>query len=137
MATTIEITFHNRADGVHMHPGETLRGTVIVFPDKDLDCQHLYVRLLWHTEGRGTRYLAKIEELDVFQGRLQQGFPTSFEFTFVLPDEPWSFEGHYVSVIWKVQAQIDLSWSRDPQGERPFILRPTGVNIEGDYSTTY
>lgn len=137
MATTFEITFHNRADGAHMHPGETLRGTVTVIPDKDLDCKHFYVRLLWHTEGRGTRYLATIEELDVFQGRLQQGFPTSFEFTFVLPDEPWSFEGHYVSVVWKVQAQIDLSWSRDPQEERPFILRPTGVNIESDYSTSY
>ena len=137
MATNFEITFHNQADGAYMHPGETLRGVVTIFPDKDLDCKHLYIRLLWHTEGRGTRFLDVVEELDVFQGKMQQGFPNSYEFSFVLPNEPWSFEGHYVSVVWKIQAQIDLSWSRDPQDERPFILRPTNVTVDDSYSSTY
>ena len=124
MATEFEITFRSGSEYEQLHPGETLQGTVTAFPDKDLDCKHFYIRLLWHTEGRGTRYLEKVEELDVFQGKLQQGLPNSFEFSFVLPNEPWSYEGHYVSVVWKVQAQIDLSWSRDPQGEKAFILRP-------------
>ncbi len=124
MATEFEITFRSGSEYEQLHPGETLQGTVTVFPDKNLDCKHLYIRLLWHTEGRGTRYLQKVEELDVFQGTLQQGLPNSFEFSFVLPNEPWSYEGHYVSVVWKVQAHIDLSWSRDPQGEKAFILRP-------------
>ena len=124
MATEFKITFRNENEFAQLHPGETLQGTVMVFPDGDLDCQHLYIRLLWHTEGRGTRYLEKVDELDVFQGKLQKGMPNSFEFSFVLPYEPWSYEGHYVSVVWKVQAQVDLSWSRDPQDEKAFILRP-------------
>lgn len=135
MATDIQITFHDQADGapVQLHPGDTLRGNVVIFPDKDLDCKHLYIRLLWHTEGRGTRHLATVEELDVFQGKLQQGLPNAHEFSFVLPSDPWSFEGHYVSVVWKVQVQIDLSWSKDPKEERPFILRPIATK-EDNYS---
>ncbi len=128
MATEIEIGFRNENEYSETHPGQTLQGTVIVIPDGDLDCKHLYIRLLWHTEGRGTRYLENVEEIDVFQGKLQQGMPASFEFSFSLPYEPWSYEGHYVSVVWKVQAQIDLSWSRDPQAEKAFILRPLPPN---------
>ena len=128
MTTEVEITFRGDAQFPQFHPGETLQGTVTVFPDQNLDCQHVYIRLLWHTEGRGTSYLETIEELDVFQGNMQQGLPNSFEFSFVLPNKPWSYQGHYVSVVWKIQAQVDLSWSRDPQGEKAFILRPLSSN---------
>ena len=134
MATEFEITFRNVSEYDQLHPGDTLQGTVVIIPDKELDCKHLFIRLLWHTEGRGTRYSQNVDELDVYQGKLQQGFPTSFEFSFVLPYEPWSYEGHYVSVVWKVQAQIDLSLSRDPQGEKAFILRPLPSNEASEKS---
>ena len=130
MATEFEINFRRGTEDVLFHPGETVQGTVTVFPDQDLDCKHLFIRLLWHTEGRGTRYLETVQEMDVFQGKLQQGLPNSFEFSFVLPYEPWSYQGHYVSVVWKIQAQVDLSWSRDPQGEKLFVLRPLAENSD-------
>ncbi len=130
MGTEIKITFREQENGsqILMHPQQTLQGNVAIFPDKDLECKHIYIRLLWHTEGRGTQYLDKVEELDVFQGKLSQELPKAFDFSFVLPADPWSYSGHYVSVVWKVQAQIDLSWSKDPQAERPFILRPAIEN---------
>lgn len=113
-------------------PGESLQGAVSIFPDSSVKCQHLYVRLMWHTEGRGTRYQEIIEELDVFQGEFQAGMPRSFEFEFRVPAEPWSFAGRYVSVVWQIQAQLDVSWAKDPKAIRPFILRPTPAATSED-----
>lgn len=105
--------------------GSDLKGTVTLFPNEDVDCKHLYLRLLWHTEGRGSRYTATIEEHDLFQGKLQNGMPRSYDFHFVLPNDPWSFAGHYVSIVWKVQVQVDVAWASDPKDEIGFVLRPS------------
>jgi hypothetical protein len=123
----IEITLHGGESGLearYFKPGDQVSGTVIVSPDGDVDCRHLYVRLLWHTHGRGTRYTAKVMEEDVFQGTLRGGLPSSYNFQFTLPDQPWSFDGHYVSIVWQVEAQVDVSWARDPKGEQVFVVRP-------------
>lgn len=106
-------------------PGETIEGTVLVYPDKDVNCRKLVARLIWHTEGRGTQYKEIIEERELYQGEIRGGFPSNYTFSFVLPMEPWSYSGHYVSVVWKIEAQMDLSWSRDPKGEAMFVLRPS------------
>lgn len=127
MATEFDINIHGGYDDLgvkYFRPGETIQGNVTVIPDKDLDCRHLYIRLIWHTEGRGTRFLDKVEELDAYQGKLQQGMPRTFDYAFTLPRDPWSHEGHYISVVWKIQAQIDLSWSKDPTGVKAFVLTP-------------
>ncbi len=102
-----------------------LKGSVVIIPNEDVNCKHLYLQLLWHTSGRGTRHTEKVEELDLFQGTLQKGMPRSYDFQFVLPDQPWSYEGHYVSIVWKVHAQIDVAWASDPKGEVGFVLRPS------------
>jgi hypothetical protein len=104
--------------------GDVLRGNLTVYPDSDVNCKHLYLRLLWHTEGRGTQYSQNVQEMDLFQGTLSGNMPRSFDFEFVLPDQPWSYQGHYVSVVWKVQAQVDVAWATDPKGEAAFVLRP-------------
>jgi len=97
---------------------------VTVIPDGEVECKHLFVRLLWRTEGRGTRYLEKVAELDVFQGTLQGSFPRAYEFSFPLLDDPWSYEGFYVSIVWAIAVQVDVSWAKDPQGAESFILSP-------------
>lgn len=137
MATEINVAIHGGYDDLDtkfFRPGEAVKGNVTVIPDKDLNCRHLYIRLVWHTEGRGTRFLDKVEELDVFQGTLQQGMPRTFDFAFTLPREPWSYDGHYVSVVWKVQAQIDLSWSQDPTGEQAFVMSPFVGSESGSFA---
>jgi len=124
----IEISLQDSQEGYDYKRyacGDVLRGNLTVYPDSDLNCKHLYLRLMWHTEGRGTRYSENVQEMDMFQGTLSGGLPRSFDFEFILPDQPWSFEGHYVSVVWKVQAQVDVAWASDPKGETPFVLRPS------------
>ena len=114
----------DRFDWRQYQPGETLQGVLTIVPDQDVRCQHVYVRLGWHTDGRGTRYDANVEELDLFQGTLTGGMPRVFEFSFTLPRDPWSFQGHYVSVVWDVLARIDVSWAKDPTQVTGFVLRP-------------
>lgn len=106
-------------------PGSSLKGTVVAIPDQDLDCRRFLVQLLWHTEGRGSRYTKMVSELDLYQGNLPGGMPRSFDFDFFLPEQPWSFSGHYVSIVWKVQVQVDIAWTSDPKETIAFVLRPS------------
>jgi hypothetical protein len=132
MATVaLELTLRGGEEGAGYRryaPGDLLQGSLIVYPDADVNCKHLYARLLWHTAGRGSQYLEKISEQDLFQGTLPGNMPRSFEFEFVLPHQPWSFEGHYVSVVWKVQAQVDVAWASDPKAEMGLVVRPSSSN---------
>lgn len=123
----IEISFRNDENAYGMplyRPGSMVRGSVMIYPDEDVKCSHLYVRLLWHTEGRGTRYSETMEEQDLFQGEIKQGFPTSYDFLFTLPDQPWSYEGHYISIVWAIEVQIDVPWARDPKEVEHFVMEP-------------
>jgi hypothetical protein len=105
-------------------PGEEISGTVTILPDSDLRCNHLYVRLQWHTEGRGDRDEGTIAEDDTYQGTLTPSAPISHDFRFTLPLGPWSYAGHYVSIIWAIQVSIDVPVARDPMFHQPFVLAP-------------
>jgi hypothetical protein len=106
------------------HPGDQLRGQVTFFTDSEVKCKAVHARLLWHTEGRGTRFEEVIAENELFQGTLQAGLPNYFEFSFDLPGDPWSYEGHYVSVVWAVEIDMDVPWGKDIRENKPFLLRP-------------
>lgn len=106
------------------HPGDLLKVRTIIFTDSDVKCKNVHARLLWQTEGRGTRYEEKIGEISLFQGVLKAGFPNSYEFSFDLPRDPWSYEGHYVSIVWLVQIDIDVPWGKDIVENKNFLLRP-------------
>jgi len=123
----IEINIRNGEEqfgALRFQPDEAIEGTVTILPDSDVNCKHLYVRLEWHTEGRGSQFRQKVEELDLFQGDLQGLMPRTFDFSFRLPDEPWSYEGHYISIVWAIAVQIDVPWGRDVKYEEPFLLSP-------------
>ncbi|MEJ2550470.1 MAG: hypothetical protein P8Z42_10845 [Anaerolineales bacterium] len=114
------------ADGVFLRfkPGETMQGSVQVTPQRDMNCRHLLVRLIWQTEGRGDRDHGVGGEIDLFQGKLQAGTPRYHSFHFRLPDEPWSYAGHYINIVWRVEVSIDLAMTVDPRAAKPFILVP-------------
>lgn len=105
-------------------PGDSINGTVTVFPDEDVNCKHLLIQLAWHTEGRGTRFEKKIDETDVFQGQLSGSMPRNFDFRFEIPKEPWSYEGTYINIVWEIVAKIDVSWARDPKDSVQFVVAP-------------
>ena len=47
-----------------------------------------------------------------------------FSFHLVVPDQPWSYAGHYVSIVWALEAMIDLPWSRDLRERMPVVIAP-------------
>lgn len=105
-------------------PGEAMHGRVEVVPQAEVQCRHLFVRLRWHTEGKGDRDQAKVGEVDLFQGLLQAQRPYAFEFSLPLPKEPWSYAGHYVNIVWEVEVELDVPWAVNPRHRQPFILAP-------------
>ncbi len=140
---SIEINLHGGEPVLDMRryrPGEVVSGDVVIYPNKEIDARHIYIRLLWHTAGRGTKFEQKEEELDVYQGTLMAGMPSNYSFQFTIPEQPWSYEGHYIKVIWKVEVSIDLSWARDPNQEQMILVEPdrAGVTSNDDgYSSFY
>jgi hypothetical protein len=104
-------------------PGQRVRGTVQLIPDSgDLNCKHIFVRLQWHTEGRGDRDQQCIAQLDVFQGTLQARIPTTYDFAFMLPREPWSYAGHYVNIVWEIEVEVDVPWAVNLRRSQPFVM---------------
>jgi hypothetical protein len=128
MPTDIRVSIQGgqQAEGGYQHfePGGDIWGSVTVTPDRDLKCNHLWVRLQWHTEGRGDRDQGRVDEADVFQGTLSANQPVRHDFRFQLPDEPWSFAGHYVNIVWEVVGEIDVPMALDLRGATAFILAP-------------
>jgi hypothetical protein len=114
------------ADGelMRFRPGETLQGSVKITPQSDLQARHVFIRLLWHTEGRGDRDQAIVAEQDVFQGVLKAGMPAYHSFHFRLPLQPWSYAGHYINIVWEIGTSIDLAMARDPRAQKAFVLAP-------------
>src|SRR3712207_5153293 len=118
----IEITLHGGetveedVDDLQRYvPGGTVRGSIRVTADADVSCKHLWARLQWHTEGRGDRDEGGVAEQDLFQGKLPARVPTSYDFAFTLPHEPWSYAGHLVSVVWEIAVSLDVPWGVDPR----------------------
>jgi hypothetical protein len=105
-------------------PGEVIQGSLQVTPTSDLNCRHLFARLHWQTEGRGDRDQGIAAEEDLFQGQLRGGVPYYQRFHFTAPSEPWSYSGHYVSIVWEVEVTVDLLLARDPRASARFILAP-------------
>ncbi len=101
-----------------------IKGSTTIYPDSDVKCKRLLIQLIWYTEGRGTKYHKVVEEIDVFQGTLSAGLPRSYDFQFSVPTEPWSYEGHYINILWAVEVKIDVSWAKDPRQSETFLLQP-------------
>ena len=134
----IEVLFHAVAQEYGMprvEPGGTLSGTVRVTPDGDVRCNHLWVKLEWHTEGRGDRDRAEAKAIDIYQGTLTEGTTGEYPFAFDLPLEPWSYAGHYIHIVWNVLVDVDVPWSVNPRQAAPFILAPARGNGSGGSDT--
>jgi sporulation-control protein spo0M len=105
-------------------PGAAVEGTVTVTPQADLNCSGIKLRLEWHTEGRGDRDGKVAEETILYQGVLPGGQPAVFPFHLTLPDQPWSYAGHYINILWELTADIDLPLAVNPKSKYPIVVRP-------------
>lgn len=121
---TMEITLGQSA----FLPGDVLTGVAAWhFPKTPRDVE---VRLVWSTRGKGTQDAAivaveKVERPEV-AGR--------HEFEFQLPEEPASFSGKLISLVWAVEL-VAKGVGEVPRAD--FVLSPTGREILlGQPSTT-
>jgi hypothetical protein len=105
-------------------PGGVIQGAVQLTPDGAFNCRGVYLRLQWRTEGRGDRDQEKIAERVLAEGPLAANVSIRHDFNFGLPREPWSYAGHYVSIIWEIAVVVDIPLATDINAQQPFILAP-------------
>jgi len=80
------------------------------------------VRLFWYTEGKGTQDVELIDSVrfDAPPQRDQK------DFRFTLPDEPYSFSGKLISLIWALELVVLPS---DETERIPITVSPTGCEV--------
>lgn len=88
----IQIDYNN----TEYTPGDTISGKVSW--SQTSEAKTVELRLFWYTSGKGTQDIKVIEELSWPAG---QGHA---DFSFVLPNEPYSFSGTLVSLSWALEA---------------------------------
>mgnify|MGYP006908361839 CR=1 FL=1 len=106
-------------------PGDTIEGHVEITPETDINCRHIEIKIGWQTEGKGTRYesFPYVNMINVTSvGPMN---PLVEHFDFVIPSEPWSYSGFYVSIVWLVQVKIDIAMGRDYNHTANFVVQPT------------
>jgi hypothetical protein len=94
----IEIRLEGERDGYL--PGEPISGTVTW--ELETPAEGVEMRLFWYTRGKGTTdvQVVKAQHFDA------PGASGSRPFRFVLPEEPYSFSGKLISLIWALEAIV-------------------------------
>jgi hypothetical protein len=105
-------------------PLDEVAGSVRVTAESHLAARHIWLRLIWFSEGRADEDVERLDELDIGRGDLQPGEMVRSEFRFQLPPAPWSYAGTYVSIVWAIEAVIDRPMARDIVHRERFVMRP-------------
>jgi len=115
-------TIHFDEGKTEFRPGETISGTITWYTPPS--AESIVLRLYWFTSGRGT------QDIGVVQKRT---WPASFtgsagceRFAFVLPDEPYSFSGTYISLTWALKI---IALPNEESFKKDFVVSPTGKEI--------
>jgi hypothetical protein len=107
-------------DKVAFAPRETIRGTAQW--NLDANPRHLELSLFRYTAGKGTRDVGVVETRRFDE----PGAYGEKDFSFTLPDGPYSFSGKLISLIWA----IELTCSPGSETiRRGIVLSPTGHEI--------
>jgi hypothetical protein len=101
-------------------PGETVHGSMEWTLDETP--QYLELSLFWYTAGKGTRDVGVIDthRLD------SPGALGRKDFSFTLPEGPYSFSGRLISLIWALE--LTCSPGSDI-ARREITISPTGREI--------
>ena len=109
-------------------PGDVVSGSVQITPQEEIKCRGAAIRLQWHTEGRGTRDQHIVAQTPIAIERFEPNQQLSWQFSFTLPREPWSYAGHYITIVWEIVFNVDVPFGMDVSGSQPFILAPESHN---------
>jgi hypothetical protein len=102
-------------------PGETVAGTARWELDREVDS--LELRLAWETDGKGTKDSATVKSI-FFDS---PGLRGMLDFTFKLPDGPYSFSGKLITLSWALWL---IPKKSKESGKFPIVLSPTGQEID-------
>lgn len=107
-------------DKVAFAPRETIRG--VIEWNLAVSPRRLDFSLFWYTAGKGTRDVGMVHSASFDN----PGVHGSKEFSFALPEGPYSFSGKLISLIWALELTCT------PGSEtvrREIILSPAGEEI--------
>lgn len=116
--STLKIgTYENKTQ---YRPGDEVAGRALWMLDEPPKA--VEVRLFWYTEGKGTQDVELIDSVrfDAPSERDQK------DFRFTLPDEPYSFSGKLISLIWALEL---VALPSDDTERLPITVSPTGHEI--------
>ena len=101
-------------------PGETITGTVSW--RLDAPAEGVEVRLFWYTRGKGTTdvQVVKAQHID------SAGMTGKRPFRFVLPEEPYSFSGKLISLVWALEAVVQPG---DRSQRLELVVGPAGREV--------
>lgn len=101
-------------------PGGELTGHCEWFFEKEV--QEIELHLLWHTEGKGD------EDVEVVERKTLSNISNTGreQFSFKLPDSPYSFSGQLISLVWGIEAVVKPGKTSELV---EFVLSPTGEEI--------
>jgi hypothetical protein len=103
---------------IRFEPAETIRGTVSWRMEDDP--RTLELRLFWYTKGKGDQDVEVVDKVSL------QGAAGRTDFSFTLPEEPYSFSGRLISLVWALEL---VSEGPDETCRFEFVLSPTGEEI--------
>lgn len=115
-----KLSIYFREDKTTFAPGQAVYGAIQW--SLEANPPALELSLFWYTMGKGTRDVGVVETLTL--DRL--GPCGSKEFSFTLPDGPYSFSGKLISLIWA----LELTCSEgEPMTRQEITVSPTGQEI--------
>lgn len=116
--------------------GDEVTGRVHVSVDKDCECDELTVTAQWYTHGRGTPTSgSEHTTLVVANEDWKPGESHTYPFSILLPNGPCTYRGHYLNVDWSVEADIEISWSFDPEVDKDIVVEPADEPVGEPYRT--
>ena len=114
-------------------PLDQISGSVQIIPKRDLNkARDTTLELRWYTTGRGDTDAGVIESRVLHQGAISQSMTLSDSFRFTLPQEPWSFSGHYININWAIRVLIDLPMASDISLTENFLMLPGDGSSAGE-----
>ena len=116
----MSITIQTENTATTFRPGETIRGTISW--SLPLPPDHLELQLYWTTRGKGTVDTAVAESLRIDRPAASG----DKQFTFPTPNQPYSFSGRLVSVLWGLRLTIYPSME---QSQLNLTISPIGSEI--------
>jgi hypothetical protein len=126
MATVdIELTLHGgevHEGGRRYDPGSTVQGWARLTPEGTVNCRRVSARLEWHTEGTGDRDQGCASESEILNGPLAG--PLVQSFTLTAPQQPWSYTGRYIHIIWRVVVAVDIQFAADITADEQIVVAP-------------